>query len=68
MHASLRQLQAWDTPDDRMEEHVWDRMGRSTLFYDSGGTPISRPRVLSPSIGLLLKQVGAKDWVLDANA
>lgn len=68
VHASLCQLQAWDTPDDRMEEHVWDRMGRSTLFYDSGGTPISRPRVLSPSIGLLLKQVGAKDWVLDANA
>lgn len=66
VHASLCQLQAWDTPDDRMQLHVWDRMGRSSAFYDTGGTPLSRPRVLSPSIGLLLKQVGAKDWVLDA--
>jgi len=38
----------------------------SAVGQPGRGTPLSRPRVLSPSIGLLLKQVGAKDWVLDA--
>lgn len=61
--SAVCQLQAFDTPDDHMEAHVWDRMGRSSLFRDDSDE-IGKPRVLSPSIGLLLKQVGAKDWDL----
>lgn len=56
-------MQAFDTDDDYMEHHIWDaRMGSSSSFYRTSGTPVSRPRVMSPGLGLLMKLVNARDW------
>lgn len=68
--SSVNLLMAWDTDDDHFETHVWGtrsggdfgRMGAHSVLTGSGGTPISRPKVLSPSIGLLMKLVGADQW------
>lgn len=69
---SVCYLLAFDTPDNKMENHIWGnltagswgRAGASSSFYSSsgGGTPLSQPRLLAASIGLLLKQIGIRDW------
>lgn len=65
-------LIAFDTSDDHFEKHVWGnltsgswgRMGTSSAFYD-GSNPLLQPRVFSPSIGLLLKRLGAASWAIE---
>ena len=67
-------MMAFDTSDDAQETHYfgdygdtnWGLMGSSSSFY--GTNPFSQPKVLSPHLGLLLKQVGAKNWSLDEDA
>lgn len=67
-------MMPFDTPDDKIEEHFfgdfgatdWGAMGeRGDL---SGDHPFDDPRVLSPYLGLLAKQLNARDWILDETA
>src|SRR5690606_13278937 len=62
----LTTLMAFDTPDDRIESELESHLKRSSsLSVDRVGYAF--PRVMGPNVGLLLKHVGARDWVLDGS-
>lgn len=58
---------AFDTSDNYLETYLKDAMTESSSLSD-GAVGYSRPKVLSANIGIILKEAGAKDWVLDESS
>jgi hypothetical protein len=55
---------AFDTPDNYLEGYMNEVLEEATYLSDSK-VGISKPKVLSANIGIILKNANAREWVLD---
>lgn len=57
-------LLPWDTPDNKLENHILQRMGTSSAF--NGGDITAFPKLMHVVVGRIMKEMGASDWQLGA--